>query len=376
MVTRAYIQTVRETARFWQTYDRTADEAALVAYLQAGLPDWDALQDDLLRRAVPLMVEYNRLRSEVAHEQIRRALLPFAEGDDLAVLGLGPPAVMKAAGEDDDDYRVRIANSRLGLNIGSLTSIEQAARTALPTLVDVLAVVAPNRQDVAVWGLKAALAQLAAAEQTTLLEYLRQRNQLIAGVQITAPAPTVVPYTIRVSVRYDRTREDTQQLQAAVRAAIYAWLEDNQRLGQSVHRSAVTKAAFIAGVDDLVVIDPAHNLAPPELVISGGDPTIAARAVIRVAAATGAVSDLDLLDHGEGYQSVPTVELLANTGIEGTGATFTASISSSGTDTGQVTGIAIGAGGVDYLPGPQHDYCPVYQCPSTAAGVIVDMVAI
>ena len=372
MVTQAYIQTIRETARFWQPYDRAADETALVAYLQAGLPDWDASSDDLLRRALPLMVEYNRLRSEVAHQQIRRALLPYAEGDDLDVLGLGPPAVMRN-GQVDDPYRLRIANSRQGLNIGNLASMEQAARDALPYANDVLVVPAPNRQDLAIWMLRPGLTTLDAAEQATVQTFLTTMNWLIAGVQITTPAPTIVPYTIQVSVRYNAMQENTQQLQAAVRAAIYAWLDANRLLGQSVHRSAITAAATIPGVIDLVVLAPTHDLAPPELVISGGDPSIPARAVIRVTA--GAIAVLDLVDSGEGYQSVPNVGLLANSGIEGSGATFTATVGS-GLTQGQLTAIAIDAGGADYLPGAQHDYCPVYDCPSDDTNVVVDMAAI
>ena len=378
MVTRAYIQTIRESASFWGApYDQANGVASLQAYLQAGLPDWAADPDDLLSRAVPLMVEWNRLASEAEHQQIRRALLPYAEGDDLDVLGLGPPTVLRNPGEQDDDYRPRIANSRRGLNIGSLRSVAQFARAGLSTLDDVFPVIAPNRQDIAVWGLKADMAQLSAADQTQLLEYLRDEDagRLIGGVMVTAPAPTIVAYTISVSVRYDASRENTQQLRAAVRAAIYAWLDDNQRIGQPVYRSAINESAFIAGVQQIVVLSPTHDLAPPELVISGGDPAIAARAVIRVAPATGAINPLDLLDHGGGYTAVPTVALLDNTNLEGSGASFTATLGS-GLAAGQVASIAIDDGGTDYLPGPQHDYCPLYMCPATEAGVMIEMVAI
>ena len=377
MVTRAYIETIRESASFWAAYDQANGVMSLKAYLQAGLPDWAADPDDLLSRGIPFMVEWNRLQSEVSLAQLRRGLLAYAEGDDLDVLGLGPPTVLRIAGEADDDYRVRIANSRQGLNIGSLTAVSQFARTGLATLDDVLTVAAPNRQDLAVWGLKAGMAQLTAADQTTLLEYLRDQDEgrLIGGVQVTAPAPTIVPYTISVSVRYDAARENTVQLRDAVRAAIYAWLADNQRLGRPVYRSAINDAAFIAGVQQIVVLAPTHDLAPPELVISGGDPAIPARAVIRVAATTGAISALDIPDHGDGYQSVPTVGLLANSGIEGSGATFTATLGS-GLAAEQVATISIDTGGMNYLPGPQHDYCPLYMCPATAVGVMIEMMAI
>ena len=377
MVTRAYIQTIRESASFWNAYDQANGVATLKAYLQAGLPDWAADPDDLLSRALPFMVEWNRLQSEVSLAQLRRGLLAYAEGDDLDVLGLGPPAVLRITGEADDDYRARIANSRLGLNIGSLAAVAQFARDGLATLDDVLPVLEPNRQDIAVWGLKADMAQLTAADRTQLLEYLRDQDEgrLIGGVQVTAPAPTIVPYTISLSIRYDAARENTVQLRDAVRAAIYAWLADNQLLGRSVYRSAINDAAHIAGVRDVVVVEPSHDLAPPELVISGGDPAIPARAVIRVAAATGAISALDILDAGDGYSALPTVGLLANSGIEGSGASFTATLGS-GLAAEQLDSISIDAGGIDYLPGAQHDYCPLYMCPSTEAGVMIAMVEI
>ena len=64
MVTQAYIQTIRESASFWAPYDQANGVMSLKAYLQAGLPDWAADPDDLLSRALPFMVEWNRLQSE------------------------------------------------------------------------------------------------------------------------------------------------------------------------------------------------------------------------------------------------------------------------------------------------------------------------
>ena len=454
MVTKQYIDHIKSTARLWQPYDREQDEVALVQFLQAGLPDWNAAADNLLRRAVPLMVEYNRMRSETAHAQVLRSLLAFAEGEDLDVIGLGPPPVFRYVGEPDEDYRVRIANSQLGLSIGSLGSAESRARLALPALTDVLAVVAPNRQNVAVFALKGEHQQITTTERTSLEEFLQARDGVIAGVEITAPAPTFVEYSISVIARYDKS-QTAVVLEPLIRSAIYAYLGQNH-LGRPVYRSAINDAAHIPGVSDVVVLSPPHDLAPPELVISGGNPVLPARAAIRVApyigasggiasitvtnggsgyisgapvvsisggggsgatatatvengavtAATitnpgsgyttpptvvfshpngsaaeatavlgvfgaGPISALDILDAGEGYQSAPDVDLLAHTNLAGSGTTFTASINNDG----EVSAIAF-TGGEDYSAGPQYDFCPLYHCPATDAGVTIVMEAI
>ena len=465
MVTKQYIDNLRDQARLWQPYDQAAAEQALRQYLQIGLPDWDPAADSLLSRSIPLLVDVLRVQSETAHAQVRRGLLAFAEGPDLDLIGLGPPTVFRFVGEPDDDYRVRIANAQAGLNIGSLASIEQDARLALPAITDVAAITAPNRQDVAVFAIKAARALLTSAERTSLEEYLNARDGVIAGVQITARQPTEVPYTIRVRARYDASRENGASLAAVIRSELYKFLAAQEELGTSVYLSEINKAAHVEGVERTQVIEPAYDLAPPYLVVknaagdatghsakvearvtpdhvgvasasvtaggsnyvaatttatfTGGVALVAATASVEVengavtgirvtdpgvystaptgvtiadtgggSGATadlttmplhsGAITTVDVLDPGGDYSATPTIEIL--TGIAGTGAVLTA-VMGTGDESSQLASVTVTNGGRLFRAGLQggtqaETYCPLFVCPQTDAGVIIEMVAI
>ena len=460
MVTRQYIENIREQARLWQPYDQAAAEQALRQYLQLGLPDWDPAADSLLSRSIPLLVDVLRIQSETAHAQVRRGLLAFAEGPDLDLLGLGPPPVFRFPGEADDDYRVRIANAQAGLNIGALDSIEQDARLAMPIITDVAAITAPNRQDVSVFAVKAGRALLTATEATSAQEYLNARDGVIAGVQITVRQPTEVPYTIRVRVRYDASRENGTALSAVVRSEIYKFLAAQERLGSPVYRSAIYDAAYVSAVERVEVIEPEYDLAPPYLTVkraagdttghsarvearvtpdhvgvasapvtaggtgyvaatttaafTGGVALVAATATVEIAegvvtgllitdpgvystaptgvaiadtgGGSGATADLttmplhsgditvaDVLDPGGDYTATPIIELLP--GIEGTGAAFTV-VMGTGNEAQQLASVTVTNGGRLFRAGLQYDYCPLFVCPATDAGVIIEMVAI
>lgn len=384
MVTKEYIDNIRETARLWQPYDQAAAEQALRQYLQLGLPDWDPAADSLLSRSIPLLVDVLRVQSETAHANVRRGLLAFAEGEDLDIIGLGPPAVFRLPGEADDDYRVRIALAQAGISIGSLTSIEHAARRALPAIIDVVAVTAPNRQDVSVFACKADCELLTNAEVTSLTEYLNARDGVIAGVQITAPAPTKVAYTISVKVRYRPANVSTNSLEALVRMALYEFIDRSATLGQDIYRSAITDAAYLPGTERVEVVAPAYDLAPPELVVkpAAGDTTgQGARVTARVTptqgatpAWTGPISAADVLYAGGNYSAAPLIEVLG--GTEGTGATFTG-VLGTGDAAGTLASVTIGGGGGSkWRAGLQHDFCPLYVCPKDETNVVIEMVAI
>ena len=352
MVTRAYIENIRDTARFWLPYNRITAEAALTAVLQDGLPDWDPTSDALLSRAIPLLVDVLRVQTEVSHEQLKRGLAAFAEGRDLDAIFLGPPTVIRTTGESDLDYLERGLNSLLGLSIGSLPSIEQCARLALSTIVEVVAVTALNRQDVALYALKADQTLLVAAEVTQVVEYVNHRDRVIAGVQITAPEPTIIPYRIRVQARYDPMRETGAALSAAIRTAIYAYLERVQELGASIYRSAIVDAAYVPGVQTVSVAEPAYDLAGPSLILTpaAGDVSgHSAKVEARVAPVEGhPIDSVTVTDGGDDYTAVPTVTA---TGGGGAGAVLTAVLTG-----GRVTGVTVTDGGDDYTAPPELEF--------------------
>ena len=256
-ISEEYLRTLQALAH--PDYDRVAMEANLLAYLQANLPDWTAAPGDNLRRALPLIAELMFLHGETVNANWEQGTLLYSQGDYLGVFGLEAGLVQRA-GESDDEYRLRIANTGTDQSLGSLSSHENLVTTFLDTVVDVQAVVVTtNRQDVLVYALKADHTALTASEEASLLEYLNRRENHMAGVVLTLPAVTQTPFTIDVTVRHDSSNS-ADVVAADARATLYAWLAGGQRIGDPVYRSAVARAAFVTQALDVTVAQPSADL--------------------------------------------------------------------------------------------------------------------
>ncbi len=315
MVTPAYIAGLRDQAELWQPIDADAIEQRLVAYLDGQLPDWSPLADSLLRRALPLIAEQMQVFDEERLAQARRGLLAYAEGADLDLLGLGPPVVLRRTGEADETYRVRIAEARLSLSLGSLAYEEALAVSVLPAITDALAVVARNRQDVTLYALTGVRQALSTTQEQLLTRRLNARDAVIAGVEVTVGEPTEVPYTIAVEATYDAGLTDGGDLSRRIRQSIYDYLAGSQRIGQPVYRSAIQEAAFVAGVYDLAISTPERDLAPPTVTIvpAASDPGAGAAGYADVAPAgatgRGLIVAIVLTREGSGYGAAPTARV-------------------------------------------------------------------
>ena len=262
-VSRAYLAVLRALAH--PPYDREAIEVNLLDRLQNGisgldgLTTWTAAPADNLRRALPLLAELMYLHGEQENSNFHMGQMINSQGPHLDVFGV-ERNVIRRDGENDDDYLFRLANSGLTQNIGTLTAIESQIFDFNSEIVDAQAVIRSNRQDMDVYVLKASHALISASDKTALLAHLNERRRKIAGVDIFAPDPTLTAFTIDVTVRHPESFS-ANTAAADARDGIYAWLEENQRLGEPVYRSAIIAAAFVAGVADVTVTAPAADLA-------------------------------------------------------------------------------------------------------------------
>ena len=257
-ISQDYLRTLQALSH--DPYDRGLVAANLRAVLVAGLFGWTPDQDEILNRAVDLIAEYIFLHGETENANWQNGTLLYSQGPYLDRFGIQRPPILRASGEDDDTYRLRLSNSSAALNIGSLASIEARGIAFNDAIVDIQAVTDANRQDVRVYALKAGLAALSAAESAALLVYLNERDAKIAGSDITVPAVVQVSFTIDVTIRHTaEVSPDT--LTATARAALYEWLTTAQRIGSPIYRSAVSRGAFVTGASDVTVAAPAADLA-------------------------------------------------------------------------------------------------------------------
>ena len=257
MVSLDYLATLQALSH--DPYDRDVIEANMRAILVAGLPNWTPSQDEILNRALPLIAEYAFLHGEIENTNWDNGTMLRAQGPYLDEFGIQRPPILRATGEGDEPYRLRLATSSAGLNVGSLASIESRGRVFNPAIVDIQAVTLSNRQDVNVYALRGGLVALTPVENAALLDHLNQRNGKIAGADIMVPAVTQTPFTIDVTILHTSdVSPDT--LSTDARGALYQWLTTAQRIGGPIYQSAVSRAAFVVLASDVSVAEPAADL--------------------------------------------------------------------------------------------------------------------
>ena len=255
-VSEEYLKTLR--ARPHPGFDRAQVEAAFRTALRSGLPNWTEAPGETLSRSLALMAEVVFVHGEVEIANWEQGLLIFATGTNLDIIGVDR-GVLRETGEEDDDYRLRIANAGIDEALGSLTYYERRAVRFQADVVDAQAVVLANRQDVAVYALKSNHVALTPTEQAAMLSHLNDRAKKIAGVEVSMPAVTETAYTIALTIRHSAANAG-DVIAADARAAIYALLADSQLIGAPVYKSALQAAAFVANVLDVEVTAPAADL--------------------------------------------------------------------------------------------------------------------
>lgn len=269
MTTQRYIQSLRDRARSFDPPSVTEIETILVRVMETGLPDWESEgPDTILRRAIRLSAEQVQIIIGLERAQIQRALVAYAEGTDLDILGLGPPPVLRRIDEPDDDYRLRIIDSWSAESIGSISGVEDKVREFVANATDVKAVLSANRQDIALYALKANYEQLSSAEQMLLATSMSHPSNHIAGVNFVVREPEVIVVTVTPTIVHDPEIISEANANANTESAIATFFSQ-LTLGTTLYRSALEGAIVsLEGILDAVVtltiggVAQAGNLVP------------------------------------------------------------------------------------------------------------------
>ena len=271
MVTKAYLEELQtRPSPFESLLDRAAAEQSLIDDLAAGITGWDpTILSDNLRRSLALIAEAQYIRDVAvaaaweAGQMVNATLPQLTAGWGLQ------RGILPHAGEDAEDYRLRLANSGQGRSQSSRAYYIAAARTFLPAIVDIQMTdySTGNSMDQKLYPLKASYAALTTEEVASLTLYMNRQETdetegylPSAGTEIHIEDVTQTAYTIAVTLHHPAEFSSVGIL-ADARTAIYRWLDENQRIGRGISTWAISRAAGVANVEDVTVTAPAANLA-------------------------------------------------------------------------------------------------------------------
>lgn len=213
---------------------------------------------------------------EIAAEIPATALLPGKESngllegtvtkivDPLPYIAAVSNTTASAGGADiesDDDFTERIYQAPAGYSVaGPTEAYEYHAKNFRPDVEDVKAYT-PSPCAVTVLFLLEG-GKLPAEDDLRAMEAYLSRDTLRPLTdQVTAAAPTEVPYTI--SLKYFINRSDAAQaatIQQAVEKAIEAYRSWQRKLGRDVNPSELIKRVILAGAKRVELTAPAHTI--------------------------------------------------------------------------------------------------------------------
>ena len=271
LISKDYLEQLQQVASpFEDLLDRAAAEQALIDYLEPRIDGWDpSVLSDNLRRALPLLAEVQYLRDVAVEAAWQAGQMVNAPADTLEARYGVPRGILPNAGEEVEDYRLRLANSGSGNSNSSLDYYERAVREFNPLITDaqVTRYSATNKVDLRVYPLKAGFEVLTAGEETALDTFMNRQETddaegylPTAGTDIHIEAVTQNDYTIAIELKH-LSKFSAAGILATARQAVYDWLDANQLVGASIFRGAVEAAARVANVADAVITQPAADLA-------------------------------------------------------------------------------------------------------------------
>ena len=164
-------------------FDRQEILDSFIASVEGANPDWRYADRGRLARVLSPLAETVWTYGEINENQNLRGLLVFAVGNDLDVIA-GDAGLIRSVDELDDALKGRVARRPILNSVGTLDRIEYNAFQTAVLVVDAQAATRTNRQDVDLWALKAALADLTTAEQSVVSLYANRTDQVIMGVEV------------------------------------------------------------------------------------------------------------------------------------------------------------------------------------------------
>lgn len=226
---------------------KAARIARVTAILNAGEYPYDVgmLETDLVPLVETAGAYRDTLQAQAINEVARQLLVAFAKGGNLDQRGAGN-ATPRLAGEEDDHYRVRVANAlERPSTAGSAAGYREWAKAADPDVFDV-AVVRPGPPRVLIYvlgyGGAPSAATLAAVQAKLSPDDVRPQNDFpevyAAGI-----------VTIDIAGVYDLyPGADAATCKALGDAAITAYVAKHYALGHDITLDGVKAAALVPGV--------------------------------------------------------------------------------------------------------------------------------
>ena len=187
------------------------------------------------------------LNIQLVNATARQMLVRFAVGDSLDELGASL-GVVRETGETDSAYRARIQRRPDDFGgVGSSAYIETAVLNRAD-VNDVLVVPRANGQDIDIYvqspdsGGQSPPSNPTDATIAALNTYMNASNRVLAGWTNHVSRPSYVSYSVAVSYTW-RTTDPS----AAIRTAIYEFVNAHRRLNMPVYRSALSAAVMGVG---------------------------------------------------------------------------------------------------------------------------------
>ena len=239
------------------SYDTILSER--IAGYSSLLPDWSGSTDSPVYK----IAETESLREftlrQIHNNQIRRAFLPFATGSTLRQLALWARYI---PGDEEDDNTVKLAIiNRIRSSPVTRTGLIALAKVSSVTVLDanVEFSIVNNKWQTTLYALGDSQADLTAQEQVDLLAWMNLSGHTILDSEAIIGAVTKTPLTISVTAYYFPGVVDGTTLAVYVRDAIYNWINENSRLGNTIRKRDLESASKVAGVRYVDASVPAND---------------------------------------------------------------------------------------------------------------------
>ena len=368
MVTRALINSIKDSSTLFTPFDRADAEARFLAAMRAALPDWDYQSDTILRRSFPTIAEQMSVGYGIQVEGMKQTSAVWANGANLEAIGIsrGRP---KAVGENEENYRLAVTTAREPSAPVTEDRIVSEARRFNSDLVEVVTDINHNTRNVSVWAAKADRAALSAAEMTALETHFAADGNHLAGTTISVHGWTEIAYTVTLVVYHNPLQSDAAAVMERVMTSVSDYLSAAEVLGGSIYRAGISKAAaLVEGVLNVERTSPDEDFAPPWVVLSraGSDTTgegawIELRVTPDTSGAdvgTGPIASAIVRLGGAAWTAVPTAAVFPS----GKGGMLTV-VLGTGQRSQEVASLTVDAGGSGYRSGPDAvtGFCPYYQ---------------
>ncbi len=244
--------------------DPEAVEAAMRADFLARYPEHTAwVESDPAAKLIEAAAYREVLIRARINDSARSVMLAFARAGDLEHIA-AQFGVVRLAGEADDAMRRRVLLSHSAYSTaGSRAGYEFHARSADARVSDVdVARTAPGQVRVVVFG-EGADGIPSAEVLAVVRAALSGEDAIPLTDTVTVQSVEVVPFTIDATLTI-APGPDRDVVLAASRASLDAYVRSLRTAGADVHRAAVTAAAVVPGVTNVVLGSPAADVATAE----------------------------------------------------------------------------------------------------------------